>query len=263
MKKFTAVVESIEERKKNIDFLPTGFPLIDTMLDGGFLKREMIVLGGRTGSGKSFLAGTLFRNIATSGFKSAYFSLEISNEMVASRLIGAVANIQPTHVMMKELDKDTQKKINQAIAEVGVHEEFMYFYDSVRKFEDIKKEVVDNKYDFIVVDFIQNISVSGKEEYDRLSFLAHSFQELAIAQNCCVLVVSQLSNSIAKEKREDIIEYKGSGEIGIVCDLGFFIEKGRLGEGSFALRLRKNRRGVTGTSFSFALVSPGGRVVAM
>src|SRR5690242_14760334 len=100
MKKVTEIFESIEERKKNIDFLPTGFPLLDMELDGGFLKREMIVLGGRTGSGKSFVAATLFHNIAKSGFKCAYFSLEISNEMVVSRLIGASANIQPTHVMM-------------------------------------------------------------------------------------------------------------------------------------------------------------------
>lgn len=260
-RKITEVYESINEKKKNAVFLPTGFPSIDFMLDGGFLKKEMIVLGGRTGSGKSFVAGTLFYNIAKSGFKCAYFSLEISSEMVLSRLIGSIANIQPTHILMKEVDKETQKKIMKAKGEISVYEEFITLYDTVRKFEDIQREIHENQYDFVVIDFIQNISVQGKEEYERLSYLAHSFQEMSIKENCCSLIVSQLSNSIAKDKRDDVIEYKGSGEIGIVCDLGFFIEKGSTGEGSFALKLRKNRRGVTGTSFNFALVSPGGRVV--
>lgn len=261
MKKLSAVFDSIEERKKNVEFLPTGFLELDIVLDGGFIKREMVILGGRTGSGKSFVAGTIFHHIATQGFNSAYFSLEISNEMVVSRLIGAEANVQPTAIMMKKLEPDLDEKIHDAKAKVSVYEEFMHFYDDIWDFPKMKKEILENKYDFVVIDFIQNISVPGKEEYERLSFLAHSLQQLAKEADCCILVVSQLSNNMAKEKKDDVIEYKGSGEIGIVCDLGFYIEKGKNGYGTFNLHLRKNRRGVTGSSFPFELLYPSGRVV--
>ena len=260
-KKLSEIFDSIESRKKNVEFLPTGFLELDIALDGGFLRREMIIIGGRTGSGKSFVSGTIFHNIAKQGFKSAYFSLEISNEMVVSRLIGAEADIQPTAVMMKEMEQKVADKVRDSKARVSVHEEFMHFYDDLWTFDAIKKAIIENKYDFVVVDFIQNITVKGREEYERLSYLAHAFQQLAKESDCCILIVSQLSNSIAKDRRTDVIEFKGSGEIGIVSDLAFYIENGKRGAGTFDLHLRKNRRGITGTAFPFSLVYPSGRVL--
>lgn len=260
MKKFSEIDKSIEERKKNIEILPTGLPNIDHFLEGGFLKKELVVIGGATGRGKSLVAATIFKNIATSGFKSAYFSLEISSEMLVSRLIGAKANLSPTKIMIKYLDDKEAEAKNEAKASLSVYEEFMYFYDDLYHIDLIKKEITAGGYDFVVIDFIQNVMAAKSDEYERLSNIALVLQKLAKDANCCILIVSQLSNVMSKERKTTIVEYKGSGSIGTVCDLGFFIEGNETG--ILSLRLRKNRRGISGESFGFKITQPGGDIVA-
>ena len=263
MKQLSEIIKKIEENKKDLEFLPTGLTKIDTFLDGGFLKKELVVLGAATGKGKSFVSSHIFYNIAKAGFKSAYFSLEISNEMIVSRLIGAIANLSPTRVMTGFLYEDEFKAKNEAKAEVSVYEEFMYFYDDIYIFAEIEKQIKENNYEFVVVDFIQNIIANKGEEYERLSFIATSLQKLAKDTNSCIMVLSQLSNVVAREKREDIVEYRGSGTIATVCDLGFFIERNEIvgDENTFSVKIRKNRRGIAGKSFDFIFKHPGGIIV--
>lgn len=260
MKKFSEIVKKIDESKKDLEVLPTGLKVIDAYLEGGFLKKELVVLGAGTGQGKSLFGGTIFYNIAKAGFKCAYFSLEISNEMLASRLLGAQSNISPTKIMIKMLEKDDDELKSKAKAEISAYEEFMYFYDDLYKYELIEKEIKEGKYDFVVVDFIQNIMLNKPDEYERLSQIALNLQKLAKDANCCILALSQLSNQMVRDKRNsELVEYKGSGSIGTVCDLGFFIEKTDI-MNTALLRLRKNRRGVSGATFTFSIRQPGGLV---
>jgi len=263
-RKLTEVYKTIEENKKNIEVLPTGLGMLDADLDGGFLKKELVVLGGKTGGGKSLFGSTIFYNVAKTGQKCAYFSLEISDEMLVSRLVGAEANLSPTRVMITHLEELDQAKANEAKADISVYEELMHFYDDVYELDKIQKEIRDNKYDFVVIDFIQNIiDTTKKDEYERLSFISLELQRLAKSENCCLLVLSQLSNRIAYDKTKDkeIVEYKGSGSIATVCDLGFFIENGETDK-DFCLRLRKNRRGISGQEYYFRLQTPGGRIIS-
>lgn len=260
-RKLTEIDKAIEDNKKHMEVLPTGLNAVDATLDGGFLKKELVVLGGKTGGGKSLFGATIFYNVVKSGFKSAYFSLEISSEMLVSRLIGAEANLKPTRVMITQLEEDDLKKKNEAKADIAVYEELMYFYDDIYLLQEIIKEVNENKYDFVVIDFIQNVMTKNPDEYERMSFIALSLQKLAKSANCCILVLSQLSNQLVREKKKDLVEYKGSGSIGTVCDLGFFIEDGE-SPTEFVLRLRKNRRGISGDTFNFMVQSPGGRIIS-
>jgi len=255
--RFSETFKRIEENKKNLELLPTGFKMIDAYIDGGFLRKELVVLGGSTASGKSLVGGEMFYNIASKGFHSAYFSLEISNEMLVSRLIGGKSQIKPSKILIVELEGEEKKKVLDTKARLSVYEEFMTFYDDLYRLDQIEKEIRVNKYEFVVVDFIQNVMANKRDEYERMSFVALSLQKLAKEMNCCILTLSQLSNTMAREKKTDIVEYKGSGSIGMVADLGFFIEKTDA-PGTFRIRLRKNRRGVSGEVFGFMIQTPGG-----
>ncbi len=270
MRKSTQIIEDMEREKKNMEFFPSGFILLDKALDGGFLKKEIIVLGAFTGIGKSIFAAQVFYYLASKGFKSGYFSLEISGEMIVSRLIGQLANIKPARIMSGLLDIEEYDKRAEAKAEVIAYNELMDFYDDLYLLEEIATAIRNNNYEFVVIDFIQNILLKNSmEEYARLSFVAVQLQKLAKEMNCCILVLSQLSNAVGKNGSR-VVEYKGSGAIAQVADLGFFLERENpevdssgnpLGQQKVKLFLRKNRRGVSGISFDFDFIHPGGQIL--
>jgi len=264
--KLKEIIEQIRTGRGAMEFIPTGFPRLDRVLFGGFLRQELVVVGGFTGIGKSSLAAQVFFNVAKGGFKSAYFSLEISNKLIVSRLIGMIADMHPIKVMSGGFNEQEQVKWSDAVAELSASEGFMDFSDDQYRLEDLKKQITAGGYEFVVIDFIQNIFSSGDKEYERLSRVALELQKLAKEANCCILVLSQLSNQMAKDgTRAIVFEYKGSGAIATVCDLGFFIEKIKGENGvevpnKILLTLKKNRRGISGQSLYLKYKYPSGEL---
>lgn len=252
-----------------MEFMPSGFSLVDRELDGGFLKKEIVILGAFTGIGKSFVAGQIFYNLASKGFKSAYFSLEISEDMIVSRLVGQLANIKATRIMNGLLTDEEFDAKATAKAKTTMFDNTMDFYDELYALSEIEEAIKTYNYEFVVVDFIQNVQLENSmEEYARLSFVAIKLQRIAKENNCCIMVLSQLSNKVGKDGSK-IVEYKGSGAIAMVADLGFFIERGDpvldfkgnpIGNQQVKLSLKKNRRGISGLTWNLEFVHPGGLI---
>jgi len=269
MQKISSLINEIKESKSNLEFMKTGFKTLDSTLDGGFMRKELVVIGGHTGIGKSYVAGQLLLNIAEQGFSSAYFSLEISSHMVASRLIGSLSNLKPTRIRSGLLEKSEYHEKLEAEAALSAYDDYMAFYDDTYEIDLIIKEIRDKGYEFVVIDFIQNIFSKGShDEYARLSKVALDLQKAAKDLNCCILVLSQLSNSVARDKSiEGTLEYKGSGAIAMVCDLGFFLERETYKPGmsfqGLKLKLRKNRRGIAGIVYDLAFKQPGGMIIEL
>lgn len=266
MQKLSEIFKSITEQAATAEFLPTGFANLDSQLDGGLMRRELVVLGGPTGFGKSYVAGQIMANIARKGFKTAYFSLEISNRMIASRLVGAIANIKPTRLINGLLKLEEFEAKQTAEAELLVFEDFLYFYDDIYSLDQIIKEIKENQFEFIIVDFIQNVLVKNvTDEYARLTQVSLELQKAAKEYSCCILVLSQLSNLVAREgSKGKTTEYKGSGNIATVSDLGFMLERGEYNTNSefqsVQLTLKKNRRGISGLIFQLIFKHPGGAI---
>lgn len=254
MRTIDEIIQQIEDEKGKIEFLPTGFPKLDEMLDGGFMRKELVILGGFTGLGKSYVAGQLLWNIATAGYRTAYLSLEISDTMVVSRLVGSLSNIKPTRIIKGFLTAQEKELADNAKAEVIAYSKLIDIYDDVYDLDKIEKIIREGKYHFVVVDFIQNV-ISRGDEYERMSAVSLRLQQMAKESSSCVLALSQLSNSAAKTKD---VEYKGSGSIAMVADLGFFLARDE--NGMVKLYLRKNRRGFSGCEFNLQFDMPGGRI---
>lgn len=265
MQRFDEVLSEMKSEATKHEFLKTGFPILDDRLDGGFVKKELVIIGGNSGIGKSYLAGQIFMNIAEQGFNAGYFSLEISNETVISRLIGMKANVKPIRVQFGLLSPTEYDSRIRAEGAIQLFSGSMGFYDDVYLLETILKEIEEQKLEFVVVDFIQNVDTKETDEYSRLSKVALDLQKAAKQYNCCILALSQQSNSAAREGAESKnLEYKGSGNIKTVCDLGFILERGDYLEGAMfqeiKLSLKKNRRGMDGQIFSMRFKFPGGEI---
>lgn len=264
------VFAKIKSDKKNTEFLPTGFEKIDKHLDGGLLRKELVILGAGTGIGKSAVAGSIFWNLAMKGFKCGYFSLEIANEMILARITGAETNIKPTRILYGLKTKEEHDATVKAEGKMLTYKSFVGLHDDIYELEKITEIAKKEKYEFIVVDFIQNVIYPAKDEYTRLSMISLLLQKFAKENNVCVLVLSQLSNRAVREgDKTGVLEYKGSGSIATVADLGFFItredpitdDKGENPlDNIFNISLRKNRRGISGLTFPYIYRHPGGKI---
>lgn len=258
--KLLEIYDEIKKTRKSMEFLRTGFDELDKKLRGGFLRKELVVVGGFTGTGKSFLAGQMLLNIAKQGFKTAFISLEISNSTVMARLVGQEANVHPIDIMTNNLSQQDRKRTTGAIGKMSAYNEYIDSYDNIYDLADILKVIRKGNFDFVVVDFIQNVMIQGTTEYERMSRVSLELQRVAKEKNCCVLVLSQVSNATAKDKGNSQLEYKGSGAIAMVCDLGFFLVSDFDEMGTVKLLLKKNRRGESGNWFELMFTGKGGKL---
>ena len=62
------------------DTVPTGFPSLDRALGGGLRRRDLTVLGGDVGSGKSALALAMALRAAQAGYTVAFLSGEMDED---------------------------------------------------------------------------------------------------------------------------------------------------------------------------------------
>src|SRR5256885_14868904 len=72
-----SLVERVDQQRPgevSSDTIPTGFPSIDRLVGGGLRRRDLVVLGGDIGSGKSALALGLALRVAQRGTGVALFS---------------------------------------------------------------------------------------------------------------------------------------------------------------------------------------------
>ncbi len=266
MQKISNILDKIDKGTTDLEFLKTGFPTIDEQLDGGFMRKELIVIGAKTGFGKSFIAGQLMLNIARARYSTAYFSLEISNEMVVSRLAGSIANIKPTRIRAGLLSLEELGRKNSAENELRSYEDLMSFSDDLYQLQEIVEEIKENHYDFVVIDFVQNIFAKAQDDVAKLNQISLDLQKLAKEENCCILLLSQFSTAVQKESlTSPDIHYKGSGGIKTACDLGFMLHREPYVEGQtyqdIHLILNKNRRGVSGLTFDLLYRHPGGEII--
>jgi KaiC/GvpD/RAD55 family RecA-like ATPase len=83
---FEDPVTRLERIKDRSDFVSTGWNSLDDKLYGGFTKGALNVFAGGSGSGKSLFLQNLGLNWALAGMNVIYFSLELSEDLVAMRI---------------------------------------------------------------------------------------------------------------------------------------------------------------------------------
>jgi len=252
----------IREKVSKHEAIPSGFRHLDNFLQGGLWKEELAILGGKTGSGKSFFALQAALNAAAQGFKVHYYSLEMSAESLVCRMIGFLADMSPT-AHLETMTLEDAARWDEYANKLAVYSHSFLIYDTVYELAEIEKQVMADKPDFVVIDFIQNVQTVRGEEYERMGTVSLRLQKLAKQANCAILALSQLSNTVSRESADsDSLEYKGSGSIAMVADLGFFlvrmVDKSSL-NAQIKLILKKNRRGDSFAQFMFNVLRPSGK----
>lgn len=205
----------------NHNLISTGWTELDRYLGGGLNRKEMIIFAAPPGVGKSLTMGNLAKNLLKQGLHGVFFSLELSEEVVAKRFDSMFSGM-PQIDLLKNITEATVK-IKQQQEKHG-HLHIKRFPESSTNANHLKAylkefEIV-NGYipDFIIVDYLDLMcsvqSVSAENTFIRDKFISEELRALANDYNLVMITASQLGRSaLTLESIEDLGQANIAGGI--------------------------------------------------
>lgn len=96
------------------DTVPSGFASVDKVLGGGFRRRDLILLGGDIGAGKSALALGMALRVAQQGLGVAFLSGEMDDERLMERALAIEGRVAVDDLRAAKLSDQTRAGIGGA-----------------------------------------------------------------------------------------------------------------------------------------------------
>ena len=253
-------IEHLFDDKKGVTGLSSGFTDLD-MICSGLQPSDLIIVAARPSMGKTTLALNMAHHVTVKQRKpAAFFSLEMSREQLAQRMLCAEAKIDAHNLRRGFLSQEEWQKLTRAVGPLG--EAPLYVDDSASlsvmevraKARRLKAE---RGLEAVFVDYLQLMRGFSRAEnrQQELSEISRSLKALAKELNIPVVALSQLSRAVEKrESRRPILsDLMESGGIEANADVVLFIyresyyhrdtDKGNIAE----IIIAKQRNGPVGT----------------
>ena len=258
------VLDRLAEMNENENHLPglsTGLSAIDRKISG-LNKSDLILLAARPGMGKTSMVMNIALNVAKKTEKTvAIFSLEMSREQLATRILSAEALVENNKLRTGELNDADWDKIAAAVMvlnkiDIRMDDDPMLTAADMNA----KCRRLDN-LGLVIIDYLQlmtsagnNRRGGGENRQQVVSDISRMLKIMAKELNVPVICLSQLSR--ANEKRDDkrpmLSDLRESGAIEQDADIVLFLyrddyyneesDKHNIAECIIA----KNRHGETG-----------------
>ncbi|MDX6612754.1 MAG: replicative helicase [Blastocatellia bacterium] len=257
-------VEAMQGRAVVLTGLTTGFRDLDA-LTSGLQPADLIVIAARPSMGKTSLALTLAEHAALQAQAVVgIFSLEMSSEALAMRMLCSQANVDAQKFRSGFLSRDEWTRLAGALGKLSEARIYVDDTPAITVLELRAKArrllVEQKKLDLIIVDYLQLMSGSSgrfESRQQEVSQISRELKSVAKELNIPLVALSQLSR--APENRTDhrpqLADLRESGAIEQDADLVAFIYReeqyNRTEENKniAELILAKQRNGPTGTSY--------------
>ncbi|MGB9735314.1 MAG: replicative DNA helicase [bacterium] len=228
----------IEERRKNkmaVTGVPTGFDALDE-ITSGLQASDLIVIAARPGVGKTSLALNIAMNAAVKYQNPvAIFSLEMSKQQLALRLLSMEARVRYMSILRGYLEFSEFQRLNKAAsiiqnAPIVIDDKPAISMLEIRaKARRLKAE---NRLKLLIIDYLQIMEQPKDAENTQaaIAALSGSLKALAKELDVPVLLLSQLNREGEKRdfKRPQLSDLRGSGAIEQDADLIMFIHRPEL-----------------------------------
>lgn len=213
-------VEELRRKKSDPGFggISTGFHGLDGLI-GKLKKQNYITIAARPSIGKTALALTMMRNMASEGKRILFFSLEMSCEQIQDRLLALQARIDTRAFRDGMDDEDELVNVENTIKQVDDLE--IYINDNSLSIEEI--DSLSSKYksakdiDIIFVDYLQIVGVKQKFDNDnqKVGIISGRLKKIAKDIDVPLVALSQLNRSLEKRKvkRPILSDLRDSGTL--------------------------------------------------
>jgi len=246
----TAVTDAVKvanaayQREGGLAGVSTGLIDMDTKL-GGLHRSDLLILAGRPSMGKTSLATNIAFNIAkaykkgitTSGEEGAvdggvvgFFSLEMSAEQLASRILSEVAEIPSNQIRRGDFTESEFRRIVDAAKELEAAPLFiddtpaLPISQLAARARRLKRT---HGLDALFVDYLQLVRGTGRSEnrVNEISEITMGLKAIAKELDIPVVALSQLSRQVEnrEDKRPQLSDLRESGSIEQDADVVMFV----------------------------------------
>jgi replicative DNA helicase len=237
--------EAAYKRDTTLVGVPSGFDDLDEYL-GGLHRSDLLILAGRPSMGKTALVTNIAVNAARSrrverdadGYEVerqevvAFFSLEMSSEQLASRIIAEAADVRSDLMRKGQLNEEEMRRV------LDVHRELerlpLYIDDTPgitvgamrSRARRLKRQV---GLSMIIVDYLQLLQppagMRSDNRVQEVSEITRALKIVAKELDVPVIALSQLSRQVENrdDKRPQLADLRESGSIEQDADVVMFI----------------------------------------
>jgi len=233
------------KRDRKLSGISTGLVDMDRMM-GGLQSSDLVILAGRPGMGKTALATNIAFNAARrwvreredgieeskgAGAKVAFFSLEMSADQLATRILAEQSGISSELLRMGKISRDDFRELSRASREL---QELPLYIDDTPALTIAALRTRARRLQrrhgigLIVVDYLQLLQGSSRANDNRvneISEISRGLKTLAKELSIPVVALSQLSRAV--EQREDktpmLSDLRESGSIEQDADMVWFV----------------------------------------
>ena len=234
------------QRDGKLSGLATGLRDLDSKM-GGLQKSDLIILAGRPGMGKTSLATNIAYNVArawrgevqadgqiatVNGGRVGFFSLEMSAEQLATRILSEQTEISSSKIRRGEITQSDFEVIKDKSIEI---QHLPLFIDetgglSIAQLAARARRLKRQRgLDLIVIDYIQLLQGSTRRSAENrvqeITEITTSLKALAKELTVPIIALSQLSRQVENrdDKRPQLSDLRESGSIEQDADVVLFV----------------------------------------
>lgn len=231
LRAYDRIIEIAESGGKKIPGVPSGYKGLDT-ITSGFQPADLIILAARPSVGKTALAGNILANVAIDhGIPAAMFSLEMTKEAIALRLMQARARISSDKLRTGSLSEEEWETLNHHMT--SIWNAPIYIDDTssipVNEVRAKVRKLQRHGVGLIIVDYLQLMKSGNKNlvREQEVSEIARGLKNIAKDSGIPIIALAQLSRGV--EKREDkmpiLSDLRESGSIEQEADIVMFLHR--------------------------------------
>ena len=239
------LANSAYQRDGQLSGLSSGLRDLDKQM-GGLQRSDLIILAGRPSMGKTSLATNIAYNVAkkckrerqadgsdvsVDGGVVGFFSLEMSSEQLATRILAEQARISSQKIRRGMINEDEFRRLVQASQEMSQAPLFIDQTGGISvaqlaaRARKLKRQ---HGLDLLVIDYLQLLSGgkrSGEGRVQEITEITTGLKALAKELEVPVIALSQLSRQVEQreDKRPQLSDLRESGSIEQDADVVMFV----------------------------------------
>ena len=225
------IVEKAHKRAGAYSGLATGYKDLDE-LTAGLQPSEMIVVAGRPGMGKTAFGISVARNVAVKEkVPVGIFSLEMSEQQVAQRLLCAEARVDSHLLRTGKLSEDEWSRLaawSSKLMEAPIFVDDSPGISILEMRAKARRLKIEHGVGLIIVDYLQLITTHDRSEnrQQEIANISRSLKAIAKELNVPVVACAQLSRAVETrggDRRPILSDLRESGSIEQDADVVLFL----------------------------------------